>query len=157
MPWLVAMTSKHARARTELQAAGFEPYTPLVKEKKTVRGRRRIMIGYLFGRYFFVKHCERWADVLSVDHVDDIIRHDDGTVPTVADREVEQLRAREIGGFISLKRGLRPGQAVRAQSGLMMGRIGTFAGELHNREAAIFEFMGQASKIEFSPGVLVAA
>lgn len=157
MAWLVAMTSRHARARAELQAAGFEPYTPLIKEKKTVRGRRRYLIGYLFGRYFFVKQCDRWPDVLKVDHVDDVIRHDDGSIPTVADREIEQLKAREVSGFISLKTGLRPGQTVRANSGLFMGRIGTFEGELHKGEAAIFEFMGQASRIEFAPGVLVAA
>jgi hypothetical protein len=95
--------------------------------------------------------------VLSVDHVDDVIRHDDGSLPTVRDVEIDALKAREVSGFISLKNGLRPGQAVRAQSGLMMGKIGTFAGELRDREAAIFDFMGQASRIEFAPGVLVAA
>lgn len=157
MAWLVAMTSRHARARAELKAAGFEPYTPLIKEKRTIRGRRRYLIGYLFGRYFFVRQCEQWSELLALDHVDDVIRHDDGSAPTVPDGEIEQLKAREIGGFISLKNGLRPGQAVRAQSGLMMGRIGTFAGEARDREAAIFEFMGQASRVEFAPGVLVAA
>src|SRR5215467_9067205 len=157
MAWLVAMTQRHARARAELTAAGFIAYTPLIKEKKAVRGRRRVLIGYLFGRYFFVKFCERWADVLNVDHVDDVIRHDDGSVPTVADREVEQLRAREVGGFISLKTGLRPGQAVRAQSGLLAGHIGEYAAEAGQREAAFFDFMGARSRIEFAPGVLVAA
>jgi hypothetical protein len=158
MPWLVAMTNRHARARAELQAAGFEAYTPLTKEKRTVRGRRRWLIAYLFGRYFFVRQCERWPELLDAEHVDDLIRHDDGSIPTVRDAEIDALRAREISGFISLKTGLRPGQRCRAVSGLMMGRVGTYiAGAANDREAAVFDFMGQASRIEFAPGVLVAA
>ena len=159
MPWLVAITSKHARARAELEHAGFEAYTPLIKERKTVRGRRRWLIGYLFGRYFFVRYCDRWAKILAVRHVDDMIRHENGWPPLVTDAEIASLKAREIGGFIALKTGLRVGQIVRAKNGLFMGQTGIFAGALSkgDRETAFFEFMGQRSRIEFAPGVLMAA
>ena len=159
MPWLVAITSKHARARAELEHAGFEAYTPLIKERKTVRGRRRWLIGYLFGRYFFVKYCDGWMRILGIRHIDDIITHDDGKPPLVFDHEIASLKAREIGGFIALKTGLRVGQIVRAKNGLFMGQTGIFAGALSkgDRETAFFEFMGQRSKIEFAPGVLMAA
>jgi len=159
MPWLVAITSKHARARAELEHAGFEAYTPLIKERKTVRGRRRWLIGYLFGRYFFVKYCDGWMRILGIRHIDDIITHDDGKPPLVFDHEIASLKAREIGGFIALKTGLRVGQIVRAKNGLFMGQTGIFAGALSkgDRETAFFEFMGQRSRIEFAPGVLMAA
>ena len=159
MPWLVAITSKHARARAELERAGFEAYTPLIKERKTVRGRRRWLIGYLFGRYFFVKYCDGWMRILGIRHVDDMLRHENGWPPLVTDAEIASLKAREIGGFIALKTGLRVGQIVRAKNGLFMGQTGTFAGTLSkgDRETAFFEFMGQRSRIEFAPGVLMAA
>jgi len=158
MPWLVAMTSTHARARAELERAGFESYTPLIKEKRCIRGRRRWLIGYLFGRYFFIRHAEHWPQVLTMRHIDDLIRHDDGEPPVVPDHDITALRAREVGGFIAIKRGFAHGQKVRAKSGLLMGHVGIYAGMLHNdRECAIFDFMGQQSRVEFAPGILSAA
>jgi transcription antitermination factor NusG len=153
------MTCRHARCRAELERAGFEAYTPLIKEKKTIRGRRRWLIGYLFGRYFFIRKTERWSEILGIRYIDDMIRHDNGLPPLIADLEIAALRSREVSGFINVRTGFRNGQLVRVRSGPFMGQIGTFAGLVSrgDREAALFEFMGQRSRIEFAPGVLAAA
>jgi Transcription termination factor nusG len=77
--WLVA-TAENGRqrlARASCEERGFVCYFPLLRERKLVRGRKRSVTSYLFGRYFFVVFHPQWIELRTTRGVDDVFRYDE--------------------------------------------------------------------------------
>jgi len=158
--WLVA-TAEHGKqsfARGHLSAAGFVCYFPLFRERRIIRGCKRFVVSYLFGRYFFVLFCPNWYAIGSTLGVDDLFMTDEKPA-LVRDAIIDEIKSRENpDGVITLRRGFRAGQRVTPKSGPLKGLIGTFHGLTSSeREVAFFSMLGQLTRVEFAAGCLALA
>jgi transcription antitermination factor NusG len=158
--WLVATAEhgKQAFARNHLKAGGFDCYFPLFRERRIVRGTKRFVVSYLFGRYFFVLFCPTWRGVMTTLGVDELFMHDEAPA-LVREAVIDEIRSRENpDGVITLRRGFRAGQRVTPKSGPLKGLIGTFHGLTSSeREVAFFSMLGQMTRVEFASGCLALA
>lgn len=159
MTWLVAtsLVGRQSEALENLEAQGFVAYRPLYREKFFVRGAKRWRTASLFGRYFFVFLNAHWSAIRYTRGVDTILTANEHPLG-VADVEIDELRAREdYRGLITIIKGFQPGQRVRVKRGILAGALGTFVTLVgQDREVALFELLGQLTKVELAAGSLAA-
>lgn len=159
MTWLVAtsLVGRQPEALDNLKDQGFEVYRPLYREKYFARGAKRWRTASLFGRYFFVFLQTNWPDIRYTRGIDNILTANEHPLG-VADHEIDALRAREdYRGLITIIKGFQPGQRVRVKRGILVGALGTFVTLVgQDREVALFELLGQLTKVELAAGSLAA-
>jgi transcription antitermination factor NusG len=141
-----------------LKDAKYEPYLPCYR-KTFYKGRHRQWEpAPLFGRYIFVKFDDRWSGVRNVRGICNVLKAcaTDELPSTIKDDVIAECKAKEKDGFVV---GFQEGQRVFAKTGIFADQIGRFVG-LSNREheIALFDFLGQSTRVEFQQrGVLVPA
>ena len=133
MAWLVvvAQWGRQAVALESLSQNGFAPYCPKHKTTMWVHGQRTVKIGYLFGRYFFIKLIEKWKEAMGLRGVAGILMC--GEEPSkVSDNVIKEIKSREgYDGYIKMevldKRvRYRKGQKVRMKRAHLFGIEGIF-------------------------------
>jgi transcription antitermination factor NusG len=151
------MVGRQSEAIKNLDAQGFTAYRPLYREKYFSRGVKRWRTESLFGRYFFVRLDAQWPAVRHTRGIHSILANNELPL-AVADHEIETLRAREdYRGLITIIKGFQPGQRVRVKRGILVGALGTFVSLVgQDREVALFELLGQLTRVELAAGSLAA-
>src|SRR5262245_15146938 len=98
--WVVRLEPQRERLALHfLQAAGFVPYYPCLREWRVVRGRRVEHRPALFPSYAFLCAAAQWHAVRWSAGVAALLM--DGERPArVADEIVDDIRRRERGGLI---------------------------------------------------------
>jgi transcriptional antiterminator RfaH len=153
MYWACART----QLRRELVAVrflafnGYHSYYPRIREKVMRRGRRIERVGSLFPGYVFVGIEQQWSRARYTIGVISLIM--DGERPAVvADRLINEIRAREIKGAVELpKQALEVGDRVRVLHGPFRETIGLFAGQAaHERIAILLSLFGSQRRIELA-------
>jgi transcriptional antiterminator RfaH len=158
--WLVAMTEngRQRLARASCSENGFNTYFPLFRERRMVRGRKALILSYLFGRYFFVEFAPEWYRLKATLGVDDVLSREERPV-LLREAIVDEIRSREDSdGVITLRRGFKRGQRVQVKAGPLKGLVGEFE-RLGNsdREVVFLSMLGQMTRVEFAAGSLAAA
>lgn len=152
--WLVAISKgKESVATENLSAQGFLTYFPKFLEKVAARGRVRRVPRPLFGRYFFVGHDGNFETVINTRGVS-------GVVGNILRREVENIRRREINGFVQVDpvSEFRIGQRVRICGGIFDEMVGVYEGMSTScRERVLLNMMSRKIRAEVDAEDLVAA
>jgi transcriptional antiterminator RfaH len=129
-----------------LEQAGFQTYSPRVREQRVRRGRKVEVLSALFPGYTFLKivlqwHAARWAP---------------GVVRLVMDGErpaqvpecvITELRQRERNGIVELQRPPRfkLGDQVKVTSGAFCNQLGLYAGMAgRDRVVVLLRLLGGA-------------
>jgi transcription antitermination factor NusG len=138
-----------------LTRAGFVTYLPRIKIKKS--GIERTPP--LFPAYVFVQIERHWHDARWSPGVVRLLM--DGDQPAkLQDRVMEEIRSREVGGYVKLKPTpkARKGQRVRINGGRFDGHIGLYEGQTaHERQRVLLEILGAWCPVELGPADAVEA
>jgi transcription antitermination factor NusG len=162
--WLVAV-SEYARQPQAIQALAeldFLTYNPQFKARMIRAGRKIVTLRSLFGRYFFVRMCDRWRSVIHVRGVYDVMMQSEEETPLlVRDDAIAEIKSREIGGLVLVENccHFRQGQLVTPKTvdHFLYGKDGKFLKTAQrDREVALFDILGHETKVEFEPGILIA-
>src|SRR3954452_12429816 len=134
MYWAAARLEPHRErlATYTLQVAGFANYSPHIRERRIVHGRKIEAKPALFPGYLFIEieaqwHAARWSPGVAALVMS-------GQYPAkVPDAIINELRARERNGLIELPSRLdptriRPGTSVRITRGPLLGLSGLCVG-----------------------------
>src|ERR1044071_7332400 len=105
-------------------ANGFSVYAPKFMKRNKLGQRKPVA---LFGRYFFVKLTECWPAVKSIRGVADILLNSHQRPAQLADVVVDELKQREVHGFVQLER-FRRGQKVMITNGVFVNNLATYHG-----------------------------
>ncbi len=151
--WVVAATRQHREsfALENLSRQGFTAYCPMIK--KHIRHARRafdaprpLFPGYLFVEYEAGPHRSR--AMLGTYGVRFVVCHGE-TPARLPEGFVESLKAREIGGVISLpEASFAPGQEVAIRGGPFDGLIGRIAGiGEHDRVLVLLDLLNRQAKV----------
>ena len=138
--WLCAYTKPHREffAAANLERENFEVYLPVTKITRQARMYRIPM----FGRYLFVKQCEKQNKLRAVDGIAGIITTNDEPI-VIKQQIIDELRNREVNGIIQTEEiriatpGFCPGERVRITSGAHSGLIGYFERLVNKRRAQV--------------------
>jgi len=133
-----------------LQRAGFVTYVPRIKIKK--HGIERTPP--LFPTYVFVQIERRWHDARWSPGVVRLLM--DGDQPAkLQDCVMEEIRSREVGGFVKLKPPpkARKGERVRINGGRFDGHVGLYEGQTaRERQRVLLEILGAWCPVELGAG-----
>jgi transcription antitermination factor NusG len=146
--WAVVQTeAQHERlVRLLLMRASYETYMPRI--------RQRSRIALLFPTYLFVRVVARWYPVRWTPGVLHVLM--DGERPArLGDDIIDQIRKREVGGFVRLPKRptLRKGARVRVLSGQFCGHIGLYDGmAAKERERVLLDLLGRMVPVELARG-----
>ena len=107
---------------------GNEFYLPKVRERVVKRGRRYWREAYLFGRYALVRIAGEWWEVPYLRGVSEVLVMPTGEPSVVKDRVVDQIKMREVDGYVRLDSRFARGQGVRVTEGPLLGLSGKYEG-----------------------------
>jgi len=138
--WLCAYTKPRCEffAAANLEQADFEVYLPITKTTRQARTYRVPM----FGRYLFVKQCEKLYKLRAIEGIAGIITTNDEPI-AIKQQIIDELRIREVNGIIQTEeirtatRGFWPGERIRVTSGAHSGLIGYFERLVNKRRAQV--------------------
>lgn len=159
--WLVALVLRKA-AQEFLKDAGENCYRPRYRERVTIRGKRTYAARYLLGHYMLVeRRPDAWIDQVIRIHrtpgIAGLLLCDEK--PLIArEREVAQLRAREINGFIPTPHKVRfiRSQRIIVSCGAFQGQFGRFVREWKALDVVELDLLGGAREITLPMGCIVA-
>ena len=147
--WAVAQTQplRERLVVDELARAGFEAWCPRIRIRENLRWKTPP----LFPSYAFVHILDRWWPARWTLGVVRILM--DGEMPArVPGQIIDEIRRREIGGFVKLPNqdsGKRRGQKVKIIRGSFEGQIGIYDGmNGKERERVLLELLGQVVPVE---------
>jgi transcriptional antiterminator RfaH len=149
--WSVVQTEvqRERTAVEHLTRAGFVTYAPRIKVKK--RGIERTPL--LFPTYVFVLIERCWHDARWSPGVVRLLM--DGDRPArLQDRVMDEIRSREVGGYVKLKPPpkARKGERVRINGGRFDGFVGVFEGQTtRERQHVLLEMLGAWRRVELGP------
>jgi transcriptional antiterminator RfaH len=130
--WAVARleVQREAVGIGSLTRGGFEPYNPMILERRV--GRRGIVKVEvpLFPSYVFLQIVERWHAARWSPGVIALLMSGDHPAK-VADEVIEEIKARERLGIVRLPEAaprFKPGDPVRVTAGPFIGIFGLVAG-----------------------------
>jgi transcriptional antiterminator RfaH len=131
-----------------LEHAGFEVYSPRVREHRWRYKRRVEVVGPLFPGYCFVSVELQWRAAHWCPGVIRLVM--DGLQPAhVSDGVIAAIRQREHDGVVDLRKPLKIGDEVRIVSGALIGRLGIFAGMApHERVMVLLELLGAHRRVK---------
>jgi transcription antitermination factor NusG len=123
--WWVAQTEcrREDVAARFLQLAGYETYLPKVREGRAIKA--------LFPSYLFVARAAQWYRARWSIGVVKLVAQRTGGEPTcIGDDVINTFRQRERDGLVELlpRLGLKPGDPVVIERGVLQGQSGLFAG-----------------------------
>lgn len=131
-----------------LKQNGYEVYAPRLREQRVAHGRKVDHTPLLFPGYLFVWIQVQWSPARWSAGVTRLIM--DGMSPaTVPDAIIAGLKAREVGGLISLPKPpkYRPGDRVRILHGAFAGHVGLYAGmRPRDRVELLLAILGGSSR-----------
>ena len=160
--WVVVQTQPNREkwAAENVARQGREFYLPRIE---ILKGAKKL-VRPLFTRYLFVRVLNRqWRFLSGTDGVSGIVTGATGGMPgTIADRYIDELRAREDSSGVirlpTLDDGFHMGQRVRVRAGLMEGRSGLYEGlDDKGREKVLFSILGRKTVILFAHNDLESA
>lgn len=157
--WIVARTKPNREqwAAENVARQGYIPYLP----KVMVQRKRLAQAQPLFACYLFVQTSGAWRFLLGTFGVSGIVTIGD-TPATIANKIIDDLRAREIDGCIELpleqKEPFATGAQLRVKGGLFSGYQGIYAGmDPRARVKVLLDFLGRKTHILLAPEMLEAA
>jgi transcriptional antiterminator RfaH len=138
-----------------LDQAGFVVWTPRIRERRIIRGRRQVVTPALFPGYTFVYVELQWHAIRRTPYVIRLVM--DGERPArVPDRIIEELRGRERNGTIELPQPppkLRSGARVRVTGGRFQGHLGLVAGMApRERVVILLSLLGGQQRVSLPEG-----
>jgi len=154
MYWTAArLLPRHERLALHcLSVAGFETYSPHLREHRMSRGRRIEVRPPLFVGYCFVAVELQWHAAHKAAGLFGLIL--DGSKPArVPDDVIARLRSRERDGLIELPSPelFRPGDTVRILHGPLAGHLALFAGmRPRERVEVLLSLLGGERKVELA-------
>src|SRR5215831_15420540 len=135
-----------------LGLAGYQIYSPLLREQRRRHGRKIITTPPLFPGYLFLWVVSGWWSARWSPGVVRLVM--DGEQPAkVPDDVIAEIRSRERNGLIELvkPRGLRPGTRVRVIDGLLVGQIGVLALlKPHERVIVLLQMLGGDQRVDLA-------
>ena len=155
MFWSVVQTQPTAeqRALWHLKFQGFTTYAPREKITRIIRNRKVQCSRWLFPRYVFVWIIDRWHELFSTIGISRVLMTGE-QIAQVPAKWVEQIRAREYNGLITLPKPkrFRHGQRVTVTGGILQGQRGLYQGmTTGEREIVLLEALG---RVELASGLL---
>ena len=138
----VESQSEHT-VRLLLARAKYETYMPRIK----LRGGR---IAPLFPGYLFVRIANQFYPVMWTPRVIRILMSGDHPA-RLPDKIVDEIRKRQIGGFVKLPppTRLKKGQKVRITRGSFEGQVAVYEGMTgKDRERVLLDLLGQKVSVE---------
>ena len=139
---------RQALALGMLVRAGFEVYSPRLREWRVGRGGRRQKESALFPGYCFLLVQLQWRHAHYCPGVIRLVMN--GLQPAgVPDVVIEEIRVRERNGAIELpRRSLKPGDQVRILSGPFHGHCAIFVGmKPRARVEALLSLLGVQTRV----------
>ena len=144
MTWWVVQTESQREhiVRVLLMRARYETYLPRIKH--------RSRISPLFPSYLFVRAVEQFYPVRWTEHVVRLLMLGDQPA-CLSDKIVDEIRKRQIGGFVKLPppTRLKRGQRVRITRGSFEGQVAVYEGMSgKDRERVLLDLLGQKVSVE---------
>jgi transcription antitermination factor NusG len=165
--WFVARTqrSRERWAAENCYRQGAEVYSPQIQEMSKALSAGRVItvarLKPLFPGYLFVRTDGQWRFLLGTFGVIDLILGGGGEPSRVKQVTIDELKSRELGGFIKLpepQRMFTMDDTVRPQEGPFEGCVGLVAGYTDNeRVRVLLDFLGRKVPVLFDEGQLAAA
>jgi transcriptional antiterminator RfaH len=157
--WAVARLQLHreALALRFLEAAGYQPYYPLMREWARRFGRKIELRRPLFPGYAFLVVKLQWSQARWAPGVATLLM--DGLVPArCPDRLIDEIRRREVRGAIELpKAGLKRGDRVRILAGPFNGQLAVYAGmKPRERVEVLLQLLGGQQRVTLAKGDVAA-
>jgi transcriptional antiterminator RfaH len=151
MPFWACAQLQPQRERLALHCltlAGYEVYSPRLRQQRRVQGRKVESRPALFPGYAFVQIVLQWRSAHWAPGVVSLIMNGSGPA-RVPDRTIADIQARERNGLVELpRRPLMPGDRVQVLQGPLAGQIGLFAGmRAHERVAVLLEILGGRQRV----------
>src|SRR5215831_18834962 len=141
-----------------LGLAGYQIYSPLLREQRRRHGRKIITTPPLFPGYLFLWVVSGWWSARWSPGVVRLVM--DGEQPArVPDAVISEIRSRERNGFVELlkPRGLAPGTRVRVVSGPLSEQIGILALlKPRERVLVLLNLLGGQQRVELARSAIEA-
>jgi transcriptional antiterminator RfaH len=149
MYWAAAQLqpSRERLALHMLVQQQFAVYTPRLRQRRTIRGRREDREVSLFPGYAFVAIELQWHAARWCPGVVRLVM--DGLQPArVPDPVIEEIRGREHNGAIELSGRLKAGDQVRLLAGPFGGHLAIYAGMSGlERVAVLLQILGGQQRV----------
>jgi transcription antitermination factor NusG len=148
--WAIAQTQplRERLVAEELTNAGYPVYLPRIRIKQKQRWRTPP----LFPSYIFFQIAKGWWAARWARGVLRLLPGDDGPPCPIPDRIIEEIKARERGGYVVLRKKpskLQKGQQVRVVGGRFDGHLALFEGQnQHERVKVLMELFGGLVTVE---------
>lgn len=162
--WYVAHTQPHGerRALVNLVRQGFDAYLPRFRKWRRHAGKSERVAAPLFPRYLFVAFDDataRWRAIHSTFGVQHLVCTGENPSP-MPEGVVEDIRAREDDGFVSLGRlsEFQAGDRVRIAAGSLCDRIGMFEQmDEQQRVVLLLDMLGRRVRVAVPLDIVAAA
>ena len=136
-----------------LALAGFTTWSPQVRERKIIRGRRQDVLLPLFPGYTFIFITLQWSAAHYAPGVVRLVMNG-GQPARVPDQVIAELKGREVDGIVRLPEPpprLRVGAHVRVTGGPFQGHLGLVAGMApRERVVVLLGLLGGQSRVEMA-------
>ena len=140
--WVVQTESQREHVVCDLLARKRECYFPRIKQRSRISG--------LFPGYLFVRAGKQWSPIRWTAHVVRVLMSGDRPAQ-LSDKIVDEIRKRQIGGFVKLPAPtrLKRGQRVRITRGSFEGQVAVYEGmSSKDRERVLLDLLGQKVSVE---------
>jgi transcriptional antiterminator RfaH len=151
--WCAArlMPKREAVATKCLGLAGFEIYLPRLRERRVMRGGRRVDVTPpLFPNYLFIWIEAQWSRARWAPGVASLLMAGDGPA-RVPDSVISEIRSRERDGLVELAKPprLRRGDQVRIVRGPFREHLALYEGQTaRERVAVLLQLLGGQQRAE---------
>jgi transcriptional antiterminator RfaH len=157
--WAVArlQANREQLALHFLEAEGYQPYYPLMREWARRYGRKVELRPPLFPGYAFIVVTLQWSRARWSPGVAHLLM--DGLVPArCPDRVIDEIRRREVRGAIELpKPGLQRGDRVRILAGPFCGHLAIYTGmKPRERIEVLLQLLGGQQRVTLAKGDVAA-
>jgi transcriptional antiterminator RfaH len=157
--WAVArlQTNREQLALHFLEAEGYQPYYPLMREWARRYGRKVELRPPLFPGYAFIVVTLQWSRARWSPGVAHLLM--DGLVPArCPERVIDEIRRREVRGAIELpKAGLQRGDRVRIVAGPFYGHLAIYTGmKPRERIEVLLQLLGGQQRVTLAKGDVAA-
>jgi transcription antitermination factor NusG len=156
--WLVAIARKSAIAKL---AARFNVYSPVSRIRERWRGTMRWVVRPVLGKYLLIEIISDWTrqfyEIIGIRGVHGVLMHSEKLL-VVREEEVQQLRDREVRGYIpgATKFRFRRDQKVLIHHGPFAHLEGTFRRERGALDVVEIMLFGSKREIMLPMGSVVS-